>query len=70
MIELLFAACLSGAPVTCEDRSIWFIDTSTEECQSKASGQLTKWSAVNPGWEVTRWTCAPIEMADAQMASK
>jgi len=33
VIELLFAACLSADPNVCKDRSIWFIDTTQEQCQ-------------------------------------
>ena len=65
MIELIFAACLSTAPETCMDRSIWFIDKSQTECRDLARTQLDKWGHVNPGWTVGAWTCALVDNRNA-----
>lgn len=68
MIELIFAACLSTTPETCENRSIWFIDTTAAECQTGASRQIAKWRAVHPGWDVANWSCDQIEARRAQVS--
>ena len=61
MIELLFAACMSGAPDQCKDRSIWFIDQTPQECRESADRQLEKWLTVNPKWEIGAWSCAQVD---------
>jgi len=70
LIELLFAACLSATPTSCEERSIWFIDTTKSQCQDGANRQLAKWGRVNPDWIVGRWSCAQVDNRDAELSTK
>ena len=67
MIELVFAACLAASPDTCKERSIWFIDTTPEQCEVSADRQLEKWVEVNPLWNVGEWKCWQIGNRDARL---
>jgi len=67
VIELLFAACLSADPNVCKDRSIWFIDTTQEQCQTGADAQLKRWLEVNPRWSVEDWNCAQVDIRAAKL---
>ena len=69
MIELLFAACLTGNPETCVDRSIWFMDQTPEQCRISAGRQLAKWSEVHPRWDVGSWSCAQIDNRAAKLGN-
>jgi hypothetical protein len=60
MIELLFVACLSAAPTTCEDRSMQFTDLTTMTCLLGAQPHLARWAGEHPGWRIQRWTCRPL----------
>ena len=67
MIELLFAACLTGDPGICKDRSIWFIDQTPADCRRVADQQLEKWHEVNPSWKVGDWSCAEVDNRAARL---
>lgn len=67
MFELAFVVCLASAPDTCEDRSLWFIDSNAEKCRKVADGQLSKWSEINPLWNVTDWRCDAINNRAASL---
>ncbi|TNC60035.1 hypothetical protein [Rubellimicrobium roseum] len=60
MIELVFVACLSAAPATCEQRALQFTDLSVLSCTFGAQPELARWIAEHPGWQIQRWTCQPI----------
>ena len=59
MIELVFVACLSAAPMTCERQAMQFIDMTTTTCTLGAQPTLAQWVGQHPGWRIARWTCRP-----------
>ena len=61
MIELVFVACLSAAPTSCEDRALQFSDISLLTCNFGAQPQIAQWVNEHPSWQIQRWTCQPIE---------
>jgi hypothetical protein len=60
MIELVFVACLSAQPATCENRAMQFTDVSVTTCTLGAQPQLAQWVNEHPGWLIRRWTCQPL----------
>lgn len=57
MIELLFIACISGSPGTCEEKSLVYTDLASMTCMMGAQPQLAKWVETHPKWQIARWTC-------------
>lgn len=57
MIELLFIACISGSPATCEEKSLIYTDLTARSCMMGAQPQLAKWVETHPKWRIARWTC-------------
>lgn len=61
MIELVFVACLTAVPATCEERAMQFTDVTLITCALGAQPQLAEWIEQHPGWRIERWTCKPLE---------
>lgn len=62
MIELVFMACLSTAPNTCEEKSLQFAENLTPmACMMGAQPELAKWIESHPKWQVARWKCRSID---------
>lgn len=60
MIELLFVACLSASPTTCESKAMQFTDISAMTCLMGAQPVLAKWAQEHPAWQVERWSCQAV----------
>lgn len=60
MIELVFVACLSAAPTTCERRAMQFADLTPAACTMGAQPELARWVGEHPDWRIQRWTCQPL----------
>lgn len=56
MIELIFVACLSAIPTTCERRAMQFTDVTVMTCTFGAQPELARWVNEHPGWQIRRWT--------------
>ncbi|WP_042249010.1 hypothetical protein [Paracoccus sp. PAMC 22219] len=62
MIELLFVACLSTQPATCQDRSMLFSDEiGLMACTMGAQAHLAQWAARHPHERVARWKCQAVD---------
>lgn len=62
MIELLFIACVSGAPETCQERSLLFTDISPQQCLVGAQPELAKWVASHHGARIKSWRCQQVDL--------
>jgi hypothetical protein len=57
MMELLFAACISGSPTDCEEKSLIYTDITTMSCMMQAQPQLAQWVETHPEWRIASWKC-------------
>ncbi len=57
MIELLFVACISGSPATCEEKSIVYTDLASMACMMGAQRYLADWVGTHPKWHIASWKC-------------
>lgn len=64
MIELLFVACLAGAPDDCRERSLVFSNISPMQCLMGAQPELAKWSVAHPNMEIRSWRCQAVNFAE------
>lgn len=64
MIELLFVACLAGAPDDCEERSLLFTDVSPMQCLMGAQPELAKWVETHPNQQIRSWRCQVVSFAE------
>jgi hypothetical protein len=64
MIELLFLACLSASPASCEERSLLYTDVTPMTCMLGAQPELARWAESNPRWIVGRWKCRYVNIAE------
>ena len=65
MIELIFVACLTAAPATCERRAIQYVDITVASCNMGAQPELAVWVNQHPGWRIQRWACQRLEPGQA-----
>lgn len=63
MIELLFVACVAGAPDHCQERSLLFTDISPMQCLMGAQPELAKWVESHPNEEIRSWRCQAVSFA-------
>ncbi len=62
MIELLFVACLSTQPASCQDRSMLFSEeVGLMVCTMGAPAQLARWAERNPRQRIARWRCRAVD---------
>ncbi len=64
MIELLFVACLSGAPDDCQERSLIFTDISPMQCLMGAQPELAKWVETHPNQRIASWRCRAVSFSE------
>ncbi|MEM8958418.1 MAG: hypothetical protein AAGC86_11450 [Pseudomonadota bacterium] len=64
MVELLFVACLSGAPEECRERSMLFSDVTPIQCLMGAQPQLAKWVETHPNFTIQSWRCRTVSFAE------
>ncbi|MFK7751786.1 MAG: hypothetical protein AB8B51_04485 [Sedimentitalea sp.] len=64
MIELIFVACLSGAPQECKERSLLFRDVTASQCMMGAQPELAKWIASHPNQQIKSWMCRTVSFAE------
>lgn len=64
MIELLFVACLSGAPDSCQQRSLLFTDITPMTCMMGAQPTLAKWVETHPNFTIQSWKCQMVSFAE------
>ena len=57
MIELVFMACIAGAPDACEERSMIFYDVTPMACMMGAQPELAKWVNSHPDYAIASWRC-------------
>lgn len=57
MIELVFIACMSLTPDTCEERKLIYTDLTPMACAMAAQPYLATWIDTHPDWTVERWKC-------------
>lgn len=62
MIELIFVACLSAAPTTCERGALQFTDITVTACTFGAQPELARWAGEHPGWSIRRWSCRAMRL--------
>lgn len=61
MIEIVFVACLIGAPDQCSERHMPpFIDISVMQCVMGAQTHLAQWAERNPEYRIVRWQCGKV----------
>lgn len=60
MIELVFVACLTASPATCEEHGLLYQDLSPHTCVMGAQPALADWIAGHPDYRIARWTCRPV----------
>ncbi|MCR9088019.1 MAG: hypothetical protein NXH97_14875 [Rhodobacteraceae bacterium] len=60
MIELLFVACLSGAPEDCRERSLLFDGITPIQCLVRAQPQLAIWVDTHPKFTIQSWRCRRV----------
>ena len=65
MLAIVLSACLTNDPNVCRDYKIP-IDANIDAMTSMAEAppHFAKWSQEHPGWQVTRWRCAPATEND------
>ena len=66
MVELLFVACLSGAPENCLERSLVFTDVTPMACMMGAQPELAKWAASHPNHTIQSWKCRTVSFAEME----
>ncbi|WP_421904238.1 hypothetical protein [Mameliella sp.] len=69
MIELLFVACLAGAPDApggCQEKSLLFTDVTPMTCMMGAQPVLAKWVETHPGFAIRSWTCKTVNPAERE----
>lgn len=64
MIELLFVACLAGAPDSCQERSLVFTDVTPTQCLMGAQPELAKWVTSHPNQHIKKWRCRTVTFAE------
>jgi len=65
MIELLFVACLVGAPDECENKTLQFAENITPmACLMGAQPQLAQWTSQHPKWRIMSWKCQTVNLAE------
>jgi len=63
MVELLFIACLAGAPDECSERSMLFADITPQHCLMGAQPELAKWVNQHPTYQIKSWKCRNADFA-------
>ena len=64
MVELLFVACLSTAPETCQERSMLYQDISPMTCMMGAQPALAEWVEGHPNWTIAQWRCRSVDLSE------
>jgi hypothetical protein len=64
MVELLFVACLSTQPATCEERSMLYNDITPMTCLMGAQPALADWVAGHPQYTISRWSCRSVRLGE------
>ena len=64
MIELLFIACIAGAPDQCREHSLLFTDISPMQCLMGAQPELAKWANTHPDARIQSWRCRTVSFAE------
>ena len=64
MIELLFVACIAGAPDRCQERSLVFTDVTPAQCLMGAQPELAKWVSSHPDQQIKKWRCRAVTFAE------
>jgi hypothetical protein len=60
MLAIVLSACLTNDPNVCRDYKIPIdADIDAMTCMAEAPPHFAKWTEEHPGWQVTRWRCAP-----------
>jgi hypothetical protein len=58
VVELIFVACLTLAPDSCEERSkVHAAEIGIMGCMLTAQAELAAWTESHRDFEVTRWSC-------------
>ena len=60
MIELVFVACLAGAPQTCREHSLLYVDITPTVCLMGAQAELAKWANTHANQTITNWKCRRV----------
>ena len=65
MFAIVISACLVADPGVCKDYRIPLDEQiSSARCMLDAQPHFAKWMESHPGWQITRWKCAPSNVQD------
>ncbi|MEG4641902.1 hypothetical protein BDE18_3055 [Paracoccus pantotrophus] len=60
MIELVFIACMGGAPADCREHSLIYTEVTPLVCMRGAQPALAQWVETHPDWRIARWSCQTL----------
>lgn len=67
MVELLFIACLAGAPDDCREHLLVFTGVTPDQCLMGAQPELAKWIQTHEGARIESWRCRNVSFTEREL---